>query len=128
MARGICTTVVAALMLVSPLQAVTWRLGEATLIHEDGTRPSNWNGTVSYLNGTAGAVMFYDGFDSFHIYGPDYRSYEPANAGGTVAWRNYFSGPVNEIYRWDGQDAKNISDSPTTVDCDVAGGANGDVI
>jgi len=117
------------LSLSLPAAAQSWHLGPATLIHEYGAQPSLWNGTVAYLEGNGGAVMFYNGTATTHIYGPDTNSWEPAIANGTIAWRNTTSDAASsEILLWDGQAVVNLSNSPGIIDCDLASGGNGDLI
>lgn len=106
-----------------------WQLGPATLIAANGEWPRNWSGSVAYLDGPGGAVMFFDGMMSTHIYGPDLYAYEPTNAAGTLAWRNVQStASSSEIYRWDGSQPQNVSNSLGVIDSDLAAGSNGDLI
>jgi len=128
MTRFVCAGAAAACALVAPALAGSWHLGPPVLINTTGTRPSVWNGTVAYLDTNGGAVMFYDGTTSFHVYGPNLHSYEPANSGGSVAWRNVMSGASsNEIFRWDGQSIANVSNN-SVLDSDLAAAGNGDLM
>lgn len=105
------------------------QLGRSELISPAGTWPSVWQGTVAYLEGAGGAVMFYDGVESVLVYPLALHNYEPDNRGGVLAWRNsQGSAGSNEILRWDGGPAVNISNSPGVVDTDVAVAENGDVL
>ncbi len=106
-----------------------WRLGTPLLINSNGYSPSLWAGTIAYIEGNGGATMFYNGTESVHVYGPALHSYEPANANGSVAWRNsQVSASSNEIFRWDGTSVTNVSNTPDILDSDLAAGGNGDLI
>ena len=108
--------------------AAVWRLGTPQLVDEVGTLSSLHDGTVAYTSGIAGAVMFYDGSDSVYVYGPATHSYEPTNAAGTVAWRNYDADSgSDDIFLWDGDSVENVSESPY-VDGDLTAGGNGDLM
>lgn len=112
-------------------QAATWYLANAQLIDAGGTTPSVWGQTVAYLDGTGGPVMFYDGTESILIHDPQVSNWEPANANGSVAWRNIEYGTaIKDIFRWDGTfpiQIDNVSNS-AAVDSDLAAGGNGDLI
>jgi len=112
--------------LAGSAQGASWHLGEATLIDADGTRPRLWEGTIAYSLGTA--VWYYDGAQSILVADPPVSNWDPVNANGSVAWRNSpYGSPDHEIFRWDGADVVNISNSPG-VDSDVTAGGNGDLI
>jgi hypothetical protein len=112
-------------------QAAHWRLTEPRVIDDNGARPSLWNGTVAYLDGPGGSVMFFDGEAPETVRASAAPLWEPVNAGGTVAWRQVLYGTTNkEVFRWDGLhpiEAVNISHAES-VDSDIAGAANGDLI
>jgi hypothetical protein len=128
MFRMICTIGVTALMVVLSAEAGPWYLDDILLIDEIGTHPSLWNGSVAYTLGHGGELMFYDGAEPIHVYGPDTNCYEPQNAGSAVGWRNYVpTESRNDIYRWDGDTVTNISASPS-IDSDLAAGGNGDLL
>ncbi len=118
--------VLCAMLIVAAAGAGNWSFSNVQLLDEGGTRSSLWEGTVAFAEGTGGPIEFYDGSGFSYPYGEDGQCYEPATAGGVVAWRQYLSGN-NEIFRWDGTTAENISAS-SMVDSDVDVGSNGDVI
>jgi hypothetical protein len=123
---------VASLAVIASMTTVTlagdWILVRQTPIDPDGTRPSVSMGTVAYTAGVGGATAFYDGVTTMPVFGPDDRSYDCANAGGNVAWRNLRFGPTrNDIFYWDGSPALNVSNS-TDSDTAPDGADNGDVI
>ncbi len=129
MSRMVCFTAVIALLLSGSAYADFWHMGEPVIIHEDGTRPSVWNGTIAFLDGNGGPVMFYDGSDSTLIFEPVNQCWEPSNANGSIAWRHLESGASsNEILRWADGSVENVSNSPGVIDGDLDAGSNGDLI
>jgi hypothetical protein len=124
---GVTAAIVLA-MSVS-VQAGDWHLGEPVLIYELGTRPSVWNGTIAFLDGNGGPVMYYDGSESHLVFEPVSQCWEPVNTDGSVAFRHSEgSAASNEIYRWDGYATENVSNAPGVIDCDLSGAGNGDLI
>ena len=129
MLRTSCIASIVAVSLTASAQAGGWRLGEPVAIHLLGTRPSLWNGTIAYLDGNGGPVMYYDGAESHVIFEPVEQCWEPVNTNGSIGWRhNEGSASSNEIFRWDGESTENVSNTPGTLDCDLGGGSNGDLI
>jgi hypothetical protein len=129
MFRIFCIAAAVGLSLSASAQAGSWHLGEPVAIYPLGTRPSVWNGTVAFLDGNGGPVMYYDGVESHLIFEPVEQCWEPMNCNGSIAWRhNEGSASSNEIFRWDGESTENVSNAPGVIDCDLAGGCNGDLI
>ena len=129
MSRMICGISLMVLLAAGTAEAARWHMGQPVMIYEDGTRPSVWNDTVAFLDDNGGPVMYYDGSDTSLIYEPTYQSWEPANAGGAIAWRNSEgSATSNEIMLWNGDTIVNISNAPGVIDCDLRAGNNGDLI
>ena len=129
MFRAVLMSGAAVLLAAGSASGGGWRISEPLLIDSNGVWPSLWEGTIAYLDGDGGAVMFYHGF-SDHIYGPSSNGWEPANANGSIAWRNTTNGgTTSEIYLWAGQlPPENVSDSPGTSDSDLDAAGNGDLI
>jgi hypothetical protein len=122
------TSILFLAVLATTAHAATWTLVDPVLVDPQGTSPSAWGRTIAYLIGSGGPVAYYDGDALTQVYPASVQNYEPALAAGVVAWRNCQSSPSsNETFRWDGT-TLNISNSPNTVDSDVAVAANGDVI
>jgi hypothetical protein len=120
---------VVVLLWAASADAATWHLVDQVLIDDHGTRPSVWSGTVAYLNGYGGPVMYYNGSTSVELYPAALHNYEPALAGSVVAWRSCQDDPrSNEILRWNGERAVDISRSPGVIDSDVAVARRGDVM
>ncbi len=120
---------VVVLLWAASADAATWHLVDQVLIDDYGTWPSVWSGTVAYLNGYGGPVMYYDGSTVVQLYPAALHNYEPALAGSVVAWRNCQLDPrSNEILRWSEGHAVNISNSPGVVDSDVAVSRKGDAL
>ncbi len=110
-------------------QTNDWLMGEPAMIYELGTRPSLFEGTIAFLDGNGGPVMYYDGTEFHLIFEPVLRCWEPVNANGSVAWRDNPGGAsTSEIYRWDGDAVENVSNAPGIIDCDLAAAGNGDLI
>ncbi len=129
MFRTFCIAATVMLASSASAQINAWHMGEPVMIHELGTRPSLWNGTIAFLYGGGGPVMYYDGTETQLVFEPDVQCWEPANTNGSVAWRHHTgSASSNEIYRWDGYLTENVSNAPGIIDCDLAGASNGDLI
>ena len=114
--------------------AAEWHLANDQLIDATGEAPSLWGKTIAYTDGQGGAVMYFDGSTSHYIYGPSSNGWEPANAHGSIAWRNSFvSGDQgsNDILRWNGVfpvAVQNVSNSAGVLDADLDAAGNGDLI
>jgi len=129
MSRSLGVAGLLILSLTAAADAEQWRLGTPTQIAALGTKPDLWSGTIAYLDVDGGSVYFYDGAQSTLVYAPNLHAYEPANANGSVAWRNSQDTPEsNEIYRWDGQTVANVSNTPGVIESDLSAGSNGDLI
>ncbi len=118
-------------VVVCSTQASEWSLSEPSIIDENGARPCLWSGTIAYLSGGGGPVMYFDG-QTTELVNPAFApNWEPVNANGSVAWRQTLIGTSNkEIFRWDGQypiEPVNISQSELT-DNFLAAAGNGDLI
>jgi len=129
MYRNAGAVVVMTLGVALSAQGANWRLGPRVRIHDYGTAPCVWSGTVVYTAAAGGPLMFFDGVSSTEIYSGTLNNYEPVCANGIIAWRRY-AGDVttNEVYRWNGQTVVNISNSPGISDVHIAVGSNGDVM
>jgi hypothetical protein len=126
---SVIATVVVVLVFAAFAQAESWHLGAPAVLHNNGYRASVWGDTVVYTAGMGGAVMYYNGTTSTIIYPPSLYNYDAVNANGAVAWRSYQQGSgTNDIYRWDGHQIVNISDSPGVIDSNLSAGSNGDLL
>ncbi len=121
-------SVIAAAFCLTAGSQASWFLANEQLIDGSGSASGLWSGSIGYVVGLNGAVWYYDGEATGHVFGPSTASYDPSHANGVVAWRNYTStSGRNDIYMWDGEGVWNISSSPA-LDANVSVGSNGDLL
>ena len=126
MLRQACAAVAVAGM-VCGASGAEWFLHNRKVIHPSGVYPSVRGGSVVFTVGIGGALWRFDGTESAWVYGSAGACHEPENPGSErAAWRN-LQGARNDIYLWDGETARNLSDSPA-ADTSLSSGSNGDLI